>query len=144
MAELPRHSVSVAAAIVRDDGRILAIRRRDNGHWEPPGGILELAERIEDGVIREVHEETGLTVAVERLTGIYKNMNRDIIALVFRCHVTNGTPRPTDEVTNTAWLAPDELRDHMNEAYAVRLTDALTTANVPIIRHHDGTNLIAT
>lgn len=141
MADQPRHSVSVAAAIVRDDGRVLAIRRRDNGHWEPPGGILELDERIEDGVIREVNEETGLTVAVERLTGIYKNMNRGIVALVFRCSMKNGTPHTTDEVIETAWLNPDELHERMSDAYAVRLTDALTTNN-PIIRHHDGTNLL--
>jgi 8-oxo-dGTP pyrophosphatase MutT (NUDIX family) len=58
----PRHSVSVAAAIVDESGRILAVRRRDNGHWEPPGGILELHETIQAGLIREVREETGLAV----------------------------------------------------------------------------------
>ena len=73
--------MSVAAAVVDDDGRLLAIRRRDNGHWEPPGGVLELDETIEDGLVREVHEETGLTVKPERLTGVYKNMERGIVAL---------------------------------------------------------------
>ncbi len=56
-----KHSVSVAAAVVDADGRILVIRRRDNGHWEPPGGVLELDETIEDGLRREVLEETGLS-----------------------------------------------------------------------------------
>ena len=41
-----------------DDGRVLVIRRRDNGRWEPPGGVLELDETFEAGVRREVHEET--------------------------------------------------------------------------------------
>ena len=41
----PKHSVSVAAAILDDAGRFLAIRRADNGRWEPPGGILELDDR---------------------------------------------------------------------------------------------------
>lgn len=37
---LPLHSVSVAGAVVREDGRVLAIRRSDNGRWELPGGVL--------------------------------------------------------------------------------------------------------
>ncbi|MFE1885628.1 NUDIX hydrolase, partial [Streptomyces diastatochromogenes] len=40
----PLHSVSVAGVVVREDGRLLAIRRADNGTWELPGGILELDE----------------------------------------------------------------------------------------------------
>lgn len=58
--DLPRHSVSVAAAIFDDSGEnVLLIKRRDNGHWEPPGGVLELDETIEDGLRREVREEAG-------------------------------------------------------------------------------------
>ena len=79
----PRHSVSVAAVIVNDDDRVLAVQRRDNGRWEPPGGVLELDESIEDGLTREVREETGLNVAIDALTGVYKNMPRGIVALVF-------------------------------------------------------------
>lgn len=40
----PLHSVSVAGVVVREDGRLLAIRRADNGTWELPGGVLELHE----------------------------------------------------------------------------------------------------
>ncbi|WSS08772.1 NUDIX hydrolase [Microbispora sp. NBC_01189] len=40
MSELPRHSVSVTAAVFRDDGRVLAIRREDDGRWVPPGGVV--------------------------------------------------------------------------------------------------------
>jgi 8-oxo-dGTP pyrophosphatase MutT (NUDIX family) len=65
MTEDRPHSVSVAGIVVNDEGKILVIRRRDNGHWEPPGGILELDETFEEGVRREVHEETqgGVKVA---------------------------------------------------------------------------------
>ncbi|WP_344447389.1 NUDIX hydrolase, partial [Kitasatospora nipponensis] len=79
----PLHSVSVAGVVVREDGRVLAIRRADNGTWEPPGGVLELGETVEDGVRREIYEETGIKVTVDRLTGVYKNMTRGIVALVF-------------------------------------------------------------
>ena len=53
----PRHSVSVSGVIPDDHGRVLLIRRRDNQHWEPPGGVLELGETIEDGLRREMREE---------------------------------------------------------------------------------------
>ena len=119
---------------------MLAIRRRDNGHWEPPGGVLELGETIEAGVIREVLEETGLTVRPEQLSGVYKNMERGIVALVFRCSVVEGSQATTAEAAEIAWLTPDEVRERMDEAYAVRLLDALSSS-APAIRNHDGVHL---
>jgi len=137
----PRHSVSVAGAIVDEHGRMLAIRRRDNGHWEPPGGVLELDETIEDGLVREIREETGLTVDPERLTGVYKNMRLGIVNLVFRCSVTGGaTTRTDEEAAEIAWLTAEEVEQRMDEAFAVRLLDALHAAQ-PAIRAHNGVTL---
>src|SRR4051795_6205316 len=104
VSEPPRHSVSVSAAIVDDHGRFLVVRRADNGHWEPPGGVLELGESIEDGLIREVAEETGLTVEPLALTGVYKNMKRGIVALVFRCTIVGHAARLPHEVDEIQWL----------------------------------------
>jgi 8-oxo-dGTP diphosphatase len=140
LQQTPKHSVSVAAAIIDDQGRFLAIRRADNGRWEPPGGVLELDESIQQGLIREVAEETGLTVEPIALTGVYKNMQRGIVALVFRCAIVRHTSNPRDEVDEIAWLAPDQL-DRMSEAYRVRLLDAADSAP-PHVRAHDGTQLL--
>jgi 8-oxo-dGTP diphosphatase len=137
----PRHSVSVAAAIINQDGQLLAVRRRDNGHWEPPGGVLELDETIQAGLVREVLEETGLRVEPEALTGIYKNMRRGIIALVFRCRIIDGEPQATNEVQEIAWLPPNEVQERMHEAYATRLLDALDSGP-PTVRAHDGHSLL--
>lgn len=87
----PRHSVSVADVVIDEDGRALVIQRRDNAHWGPPGGVLERDETITDGLVREVREETGLIVEPITLTGVYKNMNRVIVSLVFRCRAIGGT-----------------------------------------------------
>ncbi|GAA1393674.1 NUDIX domain-containing protein [Pseudonocardia kongjuensis] len=141
MSDTPKHSVSVAGIVVRDDGRILVIQRRDNSHWEPPGGVLELGETFEQGVAREVAEETGVAVEVERLTGAYKNLPRGIVALVFRCRPTGGTPTVSDESRRVDWLTPDEVREQMDPAYAVRVLDALT--DTPASRAHDGVQLVA-
>ncbi|ANY05562.1 NUDIX hydrolase [Pseudonocardia sp. HH130630-07] len=142
MAGTPQHSVSVAGIVVREDGRVLAIQRRDNAHWEPPGGVLELAETFEQGVCREVAEETGIRVEAERLTGAYKNLPRGVVALVFRCRVLGGEPTATDESLRVDWLTPDEVREYMDPAYAVRVLDALT--DTPASRAHDGVQLVAT
>ena len=136
----PLHSVSVAGIVVRDDGRILTIQRRDNQRWEPPGGVLELDEAPQDGVRREVREETGVDVAVERLTGVYKNMPLGVVALVFRCRPLGPAAENTDEAEDVAWLTVDEIAAIMPEAFAVRVTDAL--ADDPQARAHNGVDVL--
>ena len=135
--------VSVAAAVVDDQGRFLAIRRADNRQWEPPGGVLELDESIEAGLVREVAEETGLAVEPIALTGVYNNMRRGIVPLVFRCEIIDGVARTTSETRAIGWLTPRELSEHMSDAYRVRLLDALQDESTPAIRAHDGTELLA-
>jgi ADP-ribose pyrophosphatase YjhB (NUDIX family) len=138
----PRHSVSVSGVITDDHGHALLIQRRDNHRWEPPGGVLELAESIEDGLRREVREETGLDIEPDTLSGIYKNMSRGIVALVFRCKVTGGQLATNDEVTAFRWADEDTIRQLTSEAYTVRLLDGLRNDAAPAIRSHDGTNLV--
>lgn len=139
--DLPRHSVSAGGAVIRDDGRMLAIRRADNGEWVLPGGVVELDEDPRDTVRREVLEETGVTVEPGQLTGVYKNMRRGIVSLVFRCRPVSGTPRPTTEASEVAWLDRDQVTQRMTGAFAIRLTDA-AAAGQPRIRIHDGRNLL--
>jgi 8-oxo-dGTP diphosphatase len=138
-----RHSVSVAAAIIREDGRVLMIQRRDNGKWEPPGGVLELDESILDGLRREVREETGLEIEPLALTGVYKNMPRAIVALVFKARITGGNAvTTTSETSKLDWFTPDQISTHSDEAYAVRVLDALTPTGSAAIRSHDGFALL--
>jgi 8-oxo-dGTP pyrophosphatase MutT (NUDIX family) len=138
-----RHSVSVAGVVIDDDGRALVIQRRDNAHWEPPGGILERDETITEGLVREVREETGLIVEPIALTGVYKNLSRGIVALVFRCRAVSGTLTENAEVTGFQWVPKSDVNEMMSEAYAVRILDAYQAAGAPSIRDHDGVRLIA-
>lgn len=138
---MPLHSVSVAGVVVREDGRLLAIRRADNGTWELPGGVLELDETPEAGVVREVLEETGIHVEVDELTGVYKNTTRGIVALVFRCKPSGGTERTSAESVAVEWLTQEQISERMSEVYAIRLLDALDGAG-PHVRSHDGKHLI--
>lgn len=137
------HSVSVAGVIVDDRGHALLVQRRDNGHWEPPGGVLEPGETIPDALQREVLEETGIKIALPAtLTGVYKNMTRLIIAMVFRCEAIDGDLTTGDETRALRWATRDEVTDLVDEAYAIRVLDALDAASPPAVRAHDGVKLI--
>lgn len=137
----PQHSVSAAGIVLDASGkRVLLIHRRDNGRWEPPGGVLELGETIEDAVRREVEEETGARVEVERLTGVYKNMREGIVALVFRCRPLSEPLSHTDEASTVAWHDIDQVSTLMNPAYAARVLDALDQD--VHVRAHDGVELL--
>jgi ADP-ribose pyrophosphatase YjhB (NUDIX family) len=138
---MPRHSVSVSGVVVRADAAILAVQRRDNGHWEPPGGVLEYEETFEDGVRREVLEETGVEIDVERLTGVYKNITKSVVALVFRCRPLTDAVSETEESMRVAWLTIDDVQRRMAPAYAVRVTDAFAAGVV--VRAHDGVELLS-
>jgi 8-oxo-dGTP diphosphatase len=139
--DLPRHSVSAGAAVIRADGRMLAIKRADNGKWVLPGGIVELDEDPRDTVRREVLEETGVAVEPDQLTGVYKNMRLGVVSLVFRCRPVSGVAQPTAEATEVAWLDITQVVGCMAEAFAIRLIDALGT-DEPRIRIHDGQHLL--
>ncbi len=132
----PQHSVSVAGIVFDDSDRILAVQRRDNAHWEPPGGVLELNETFEAGVAREIFEETGVRVEVNALTGVYKNMPRQIVALVYRCRPVSGTAHETAESQNSKWLTLSEVSELMTPAFAIRVFDALEDS--PASRSHNG------
>jgi 8-oxo-dGTP diphosphatase len=145
MTETPKHSVSVAGVVVNDAGQILVIQRRDNRHWEAPGGVLELSESFENGVRREVLEETGICITVGRLTGVYKNMRAGVVALVFRCTpaLPYGDAQPQSaEAVAVRWVDLTEVLDLMDPAYAVRVTDAFSGSLEPATRVHDGVRLL--
>ncbi|MGW3772684.1 NUDIX hydrolase [Actinomadura verrucosospora] len=140
-SDLPRHSVSAGGAVIRDDGRFLVIERRDNGAWVQPGGVVELEEDPRETVVREVLEETGVRVEAGELTGVYKNMKRGVVSLVFRCRVVGGEAHPTDEAVEVAWLTKDDVRALMAEPFAVGLLDSVA-GGAPAVRIHDGHDLL--
>lgn len=121
--------------------RALLVQRRDNGRWEPPGGVLELDETIEAGAAREAFEETGVKVEVQQLTGIYKNLRLGVVALVFRAKAISGDPHPTPEAQDVQWCTRAEVIARVPEVYAARVLDAMDADHRPAIRHHDGVRL---
>ncbi|MFJ4714333.1 NUDIX hydrolase [Streptomyces sp. NPDC088785] len=144
MSGYPEHSVSAIAVIEDDDGRILAIRRNDNGRWVPPGGIVEYDESLVDAVRREAREETGLTVEPLRLGAVYKyrNPERGVVSLMFLCRVLSGTLTTNDEAGAFWWMTAAEVAANMSPTFAQRVFDTLEGPAVPV-RSHDEHRVLA-
>lgn len=120
-----RHSVSAGAIVIRDDGRFLAVQRRDTGAWVTPGGILEAGEPLQEAAAREVYEETGVTIDVGTLVGIYQNLSTDVITFVFHARPLSGQhPHISDETSHVRWITPTDAEDIMTEPFATRVRDA--------------------
>jgi 8-oxo-dGTP diphosphatase len=136
---LVAHSVSVAGVVVNAGGQILVIRRRDNGQWQIPGGVLEGGERLEDGVRREVLEETGIEVHVDHLTGVYHHLVRDVVALVYRCTPVGGRATTSQESSQVCWWDAETVMARFAPMFSVRVTDALSGKVQS--RNHDGHRL---
>ncbi len=137
-----KHSVSVAGVVLDTHGRVLVVQRRDDETWHPPGGILELGETFEDGLIREVAEETGYVVEVDRLSGVYKDIRRDIVALVFRCRPIGLGECSDAETVAVDWMTRGQVIDQMAHVFAVRVLDAIDDRRDVRYRNHDGQRLL--
>uniref|UniRef100_B8HPL9 NUDIX hydrolase n=1 Tax=Cyanothece sp. (strain PCC 7425 / ATCC 29141) TaxID=395961 RepID=B8HPL9_CYAP4 len=117
-----RHPVTGVAviAILPNDGanpteRIVLVKRRDNGLWGLPGGLVEWGEDIPTTVQRELREETGLElVQICRLVGVYSAPDRDprlhSICVVVEARVMGNLQAQDDlEIVAAAAFSPDEI-----------------------------------
>ncbi|MFE2958095.1 NUDIX domain-containing protein [Nocardia tengchongensis] len=100
-------------------GRVLMQRRGDSGNWSLPGGIMELGETLEDCVIRETREETGLDIEITGLLGIYTDPEhvieyadgevRQEFAIVYYGRAIGGEIEVSHESTDVRFVSLDEL-----------------------------------
>lgn len=96
--------------LVIEDGRILLTKREDFEIWCLPGGSVEVGESVAAAAIREVREETGLEIALQRLVGIYSRPNWNSHTVAFAARRVSGTPRPqASEVLDLGFFDPDDL-----------------------------------
>jgi ADP-ribose pyrophosphatase YjhB (NUDIX family) len=125
----------VVQAVVRGPRGVLLCTRRELQGWELPGGEVRCGERDEDALAREVREETGLDVAVERLVGVYERRGfRAHEARVFACRVAGGAPRPSRETPAVAWFDERRLPRAIFPWFRGPLVDALAGHGEPVHR----------
>lgn len=102
----------VVLAIIEHAERLVLIRRKLDplaGYWAPPGGYVELGESLEDAVVREAHEETGLEIAVDGLVGAYSQAGVRALILAYRAHALGGEPVAGDDAGELCLVAPGQL-----------------------------------
>jgi len=122
------------SALIFDEGRVLLARRRDIDWWNLPGGGMEAGETVEEAICREVREETGLEIEVERLIGVYSKPQKQEVVLSFLCHVTGGTLCVTEESRECRYFAPDDLPANTLPKHRQRVEDALLQQQSAVLR----------
>ena len=116
-----RPYLAASAAIVRD-GKILVVRRARppaHGLFTLPGGVVEVGETLAQAVVREVSEETGLTIEPVALAGFRETIvpdaqarvERHFVILCFAARWRAGEPVLNEELSEARWIDPAELAD---------------------------------
>ncbi len=128
--------IGSAAIILDEAGRVLMVHH-SYGHlnWEIPGGGSEPGESAIETAIREVREETGLEVGVERMTGIYWDTATDSHHFAFRAHQVDPSAKPVAdgaEITELGFFSPDALPRPISDFTLLRITDALAGSRVDL------------
>jgi len=136
---------SVTVAVRDEAGRMLLIHKIDNDSWALPGGAVDLGESVVAAAAREVVEETGVTVELTGLVGIYSDPAhvmayddgevRQEFSVLFHARAISGEPRPDDTETRAArWVDLSEMPTlKIYPAMRRRIDDAIAERPEPQI-----------
>jgi len=130
--EYPERPLVGVGGVVIAGGRALLIRRGGPplaGQWSIPGGMLELGESIEEGVRRELQEETGIEVRVRDLIEVFERIipgeggrtRYHFVIVDYLCEMVRGEARAASDVTDVAWASEAELAQYGLTAIATRV-----------------------
>jgi 8-oxo-dGTP pyrophosphatase MutT (NUDIX family) len=125
--------------------RVFLTQRTDNGMWCLPGGRVDPGESVEEAVLRELLEETGLRGRVTRFLGVYSDPNRlviypdgnkaHIVALSFEVEVLGGEPGLSNETTAFGFFSLDEAAQmEIISNHHERILDALKAEGIPFVK----------
>ena len=127
--------VGVGGVVVRD-GRALLIRRGKEplyGRWVVPGGTVELGESLEDALVREMEEETGLRVEPVEILTVFDRIHREggqvvhhFVIVDYLCRWRSGEAKAASDALDVAWASASELAAYDLPAKALEVVrDAL-------------------
>lgn len=103
----PQHIVAAGALVTHSHGSVLMVYSPRRG-WEFPGGQIEQGETVTDGLLREIHEETGVTAQIGALVGVYSNVQRSILMFGFLAGYVSGNLTTSPETSQVEWVARDQ------------------------------------
>lgn len=106
----PRYRVGVSALVFDEQQRVLLFKHTYRKlEWGLPAGALEYGEQPVDGILREVHEETGMMIAVERLLLAESSPHMRHVSLVYLCKIVNGEFRDSYEISEMRYFDVNSL-----------------------------------
>jgi len=116
--EFPEAPLVGVGAVIVHEGRVLLVQRGREplkGHWSLPGGMVELGESLQAGVIREVEEETGLLVEPVELIELIDRIHREgeriryhYVIADYLCRVTGGELKAASDADAVRWVERKE------------------------------------
>jgi 8-oxo-dGTP diphosphatase len=118
--EYPDAPIAGVGAVIVSEGRVLLVQRGHEplkGEWSLPGGALEIGETLQQGICREVLEETGLVVEPLAVIEVFDRIARDPDGLIryhyvlvdFLCRVTGGSLACGTDAADARWIGPEDL-----------------------------------
>lgn len=121
----PTHIVAAAGYVFDKDDNMLLVKLQHRG-WDTPGGQVEIGEDIEEGVLREILEEGGITATVRQLAGVYSNVGQYVyydgvthvptkVMLDFICDYVSGVPTTSDETSEVIWVPKSKAMDYVTQ-----------------------------
>ncbi|PIR94662.1 NUDIX hydrolase [Candidatus Falkowbacteria bacterium CG10_big_fil_rev_8_21_14_0_10_39_11] len=134
--------IGVFAIIKDDQDQVLLVLRNDYDLWNLPGGGLDTGETPWQGVIREVKEETGLSVKISSLAGIYSKPDKNEIVFSFECNVIGGKITLNEEAKDIQWFALDDIPKNTSPKQVERIKDFFNINDQPIMKVQTGKSSI--
>ncbi|KAF0193993.1 MAG: NUDIX hydrolase [Bacillota bacterium] len=134
----PTHIVAVAGLVEDSKGNVLLAKSTHRKSWEFNGGQVEIGENLEEALVREIKEETGINVTVRCLVGLYSNIQQSTwydgvtpvptkLMLDFLCDYVSGEPTTSDETTEVIWCPREQALDMITlPAYRLRMQNLLS------------------
>jgi len=101
------HFVSVAGLVTNDNGEVLLIKSPRRG-WEYPGGMVEPGETLQDALLREIKEESGIDVEIMGFIGLCKNIEKDVVNIDFACKAIGGQLTTSNESSEVIWVKKED------------------------------------
>ncbi len=119
----PTHIVAAGGYVLDKNGNILIVKTYNRG-WDCTGGQIEVGENLEEGVLREILEESGVRASVRCLCGIYSNVSMNTyydgvtpvptkVMFDFICDYEDGKLTPSDETSDVIWVPKENVLDYI-------------------------------